>query len=345
MGLAAGPRSGATPRVTVLMAVRDGERTVGEAVESILRQSFTDFEFLVVDDGSSDGTAAVLTSFRDERLIVLENERPQGLTQSLNRGLMRASGEFLARQDADDRSAPERLARQVEVLDAHPDVALVGAWYRKIDDAGHVLASQRLPTGSTELRWHLIFYSPFVHSAVMFRRGALDVVGTYDEALVYSQDYDLWCRIAKRYALANVDDYLVDYRVSPISMTKTLGETVIAEPRQIGRAYLTDLYGDLPTPDEPHIETISALLFRPHLLNRYDDTVAAAGAALRHHDAFADFFALPESERAASRASLARRLARRLGRLALAEVRRGRPRRAVRLLAAVASLESSRRRP
>jgi len=330
------------PRVTVLMAVRDGERTVGEAVEGILRQSFTDFEFVVVDDGSTDGTAAALASFRDERLTILQNERPLGLTQSLNRGLARASGEYLARQDADDRSAPERLARQVGFLDAHPEVALVGTWYRKIDDAGRVLASQQLPRGSTELRWHLIFYSPFVHSSVMIRSAALEVVGTYDEALVYAQDYDLWCRIAKRYALANVDDYLVDYRVSPVSMTETYGETVIAEPRQIARAYLDDLYGNLSKQDDPHIETISALLFRPHLLSSSDDTAAAAKAALRHHDAFSDFFALPADERAASRASLGRRLQRRLGRLALAEARRGRPRRAVRLVAAAASLGSKR---
>jgi glycosyltransferase involved in cell wall biosynthesis len=330
----------AMPRVTVLMAVRDGERTVGEAVESILRQTFTDFEFLVVDDASTDGTAAVLASFRDERLTVLENERPQGLTRSLNRGLSRARGNYIARQDADDRSAPERLARQVDVLDAQPDVALVGTWYRKIDESGRVLGSQRLPTSSTELRWDLIFYSPFVHSSVMIRSAALEAVGNYDESLVYAQDYDLWCRLAKRLALANVAEYLVDYRASPVSMTETLGETVIAEPRQIGDAYLNDVYRDLPRSNDPPIETISALLFRPHLLDPSDDTAASARAALRHHDAFSDYFALPETERAASRASLARRLRRRLCRLALAEGRRGHPRHAVRLLAAAASVAS-----
>lgn len=329
--------------LTVLMAVRNGERTVGEAVESILGQSFTDFEFLVVNDGSTDGTAAALASFDDERLTVVENEGRRGLTWSLNHGLALTSSDYVARQDADDRSAPERLLRQVEFLDSHPDVALVGTWYRKIDEQGCVLASQQLPVHSTDLRWHLIFYSPFVHSAVMLRRSALESVGMYDESLGYAQDYDLWCRIARHFALANLDDHLVDFRVSPGSMTETYGEAVAEEPRHIARAYLNDLYGAAPAPDEPHIETISALLFRPHLLTTSDDAADAARAALRHHDAFSHFFALPDRERAEFRGNLARRLERRLVRLAFGEVRRRHFAEAARLVAAAFSVALSRK--
>src|SRR4051812_16763533 len=101
------------PRLTVVMSVRNGERTVGEAIQSILDQSFTDFEFLVVNDGSTDGTAGVLASFDDERLTVVENERQHGLTGSLNHGLALTSSAYVARQDADDRSSPDRFARQV----------------------------------------------------------------------------------------------------------------------------------------------------------------------------------------------------------------------------------------
>jgi glycosyltransferase involved in cell wall biosynthesis len=327
--------------LTVLMAVRNGERTVGEAVGSILDQSFTDFEFLVVNDGSTDGTAGVLASFDDERLTVVENERHSGLTWSLNQGLALTSSAYVARQDADDRSSQDRFARQVEFLDSHPDVALVGTWYRKIDEEGRVLASEQLPVDSTHLRWHLIFYSPFVHSAVMLRRSALESVGVYDESLGYAQDYDLWCRIARRFGLANLDDHLVDFRVSPKSMTETYGEAVVEEPRDIARSYLNDLYGGVP--GEPHIETISALLFRPHLLTASDDVAAAAQAALRHHDAFSHFFALPDNERAEFRSNLARRLERRLGRLAFVELRRGHFSEARRLLAAALVLESSRK--
>jgi Glycosyl transferase family 2 len=329
--------------LTVLMAVRNGERTVSEAIASILDQSFTDFEFLVVNDGSTDGTAEVLASFDDERLTVVENERQRGLTWSLNHGLALTSSAYVARQDADDRSSPDRFARQVEFLDSHPEVALVGTWYRKIDEHGRVLASQELPVDSTHLRWHLIFYSPFVHSAVMLRRSALESVGVYDESLGYAQDYDLWCRIARHFALANLDDHLVDFRVSPESMTETYGEAVVEEPRHIARAYLNDLYGGASGPDEPHIETISALLFRPHLLTTSDDAAAAARAALRHHDAFSHFFALPDRERAEFRSNLARRLEGRLGRLAFVELRRGHFREVGRLLAAALALESRRK--
>ncbi len=326
------------PRLTVLMAVRNGERTVGEAVESILGQSFSDFEFLVVNDNSTDGTGAVLGTFNDARLTVIANERRQGLTRSLNRGLAQTTTAYIARQDADDRSAPERLERQVAFLDSHPDVALAGTWYRKIDEQGRVLASQQLPCTATDLRWHLIFYSPFVHSAVVFRRSVLDVVGTYDEHLHYAQDYDLWCRIARSFELANLDEYLVDFRVSEASMTATYGSTVIEEPRQVAREYLGDLYGNAPPPDEPYIETISALLFRPHLVSPSEDAGRAASAALHHHDAFSAYFELSEDERLARRKRLSRQLACRLARLAPMQLRRGRVRQAARLLSAASTI-------
>jgi Glycosyl transferase family 2 len=330
------------PRLTVLMAVRNGERTVDEAIESILGQTFTDFEFLIVDDGSTDGTPARLASYEDRRVTLVEHESQAGLARSLNRGLALTKSEYVARQDADDRSAPDRLARQVAFLDGHADVALVGTWYRKIDERGNVLARQQLPCDSTDLRWHLLYYSPFVHSAVALRRSALEGVGTYDEGLSYSQDYDLWCRLARRFAVANLGDYLVDYRVSPVSMTETYGQAVLEEPRQIARSYLDDLYGTAPVPDEPYLETISALLFRPHLLSRSDDTVAAARAAISHHVAFSDFFALPQRERAEARTSLVRPLKRRLARAALVELSRGRVRQATRILQSAISLGSSR---
>lgn len=333
------------PRVTVLMAVRNGQETVGEAVDSILAQTFTDFEFVIIDDGSTDGTAAVLSSFDDLRLTILANGRHLGLPRTLNRGLAMTGSEYVARQDADDRSAPHRLARQVEVMDARPEVAVVGAWYRKIDLEGTVIALEKLPTDALNLRWHLLFYTPFVHTAAVLRRSVLDLVGGYDESLGYAEDYDLWCRIARRFELANVGDYLVDYRVSPTSMTSTYGMSVVREPAQIARAYLEDLYEGSPTPADAQLDAISALLFRPHLLRSADEGALAAWAALAHHDAFCRFYGITGVARARAHTRLRQQLARRLGRLVVAELRHGRVSSAGRLVAGAARLGVGRAHP
>lgn len=210
------------PTVTVLMAVHNAEPYLAEALDSLLAQTYRDFELLVVDDGSTDGSSARLDAYArsDRRIRLLRHERNQGLTASLNHGLAQARGRYIARQDADDRSAPRRLARQVAFLEAQPEVALVGSWYRQIDPEGLVLGAPSLPCQTTVLRWALHFYCPFVHSAVMFRRTVVpDAVGPYDGRWPYAMDYELWTRIADQYPVANLPEPLVDWRYHPTSMT------------------------------------------------------------------------------------------------------------------------------
>ena len=214
----------ATPRVTVLMTVFNGERHLREAVDSVLRQTFGDFELVIVDDGSTDGTAALLAAISDPRVRVTHNDENLGLTPSLNRGLGLARGELIARHDADDVSEPERIARQIAFLDAHPDVALVGAWYRKIDDASASLGERTLPVDHDRIRWALHFYCPIVHSAAVFRTSVVRELGGYDEAFVYAQDYDLWSRLATTRRVANVGEPLVRYRVGATTLTATIGD-------------------------------------------------------------------------------------------------------------------------
>src|SRR5579864_8737730 len=125
-----------TPKVSVLLAVHDGEPYVHEAVRGVLKQTFREFEFLVVDDASTDNTVAIVDSFADPRIRILRNEHNLGQVPSLNRGLLEARGEYVARIDADDVSLPRRLERQVALLDAQPEVALVGAWMSLVDDSG-----------------------------------------------------------------------------------------------------------------------------------------------------------------------------------------------------------------
>ena len=233
------------PRVTVLLSVHNGERHLREAVDSILRQSFGDFEFLIVDDGSTDGTPHILRSYDDRRIRLIDNGTNLGLTRSLNRGIGAAAGEFLARQDADDVSAPERLDKQVSFLDAHRDVAMVGTWYTKIDDTGRPLGDRSLPGDATDLRWSLLFYCPFVHSAVMFRLDTVrSEVGLYDETIRYAQDHDLWSRMARQHRVANLPEPLVSYRIADSSMSSTYGRTVDDDHDRIVTGNVKEVLGE-----------------------------------------------------------------------------------------------------
>jgi len=212
------------PRVTVLMTVFNGERHLREAIDSVLGQSFGDFELVVVDDGSTDGTTAVLGAITDARVRVTRNATNIGLTRSLNSGLALARGMLIARHDADDVSEPDRLARQVAFLDANADVALVGACYTKIDDRGASLGLRTLPTDYDRIRWALHFYCPFVHSAAVFRAAAVRAMGGYDDAFIYAQDYDLWSRLAASHRMANLPEALVRYRIGNTTLTATIGD-------------------------------------------------------------------------------------------------------------------------
>lgn len=212
-----------SPRVTVVMAVHNGAASVRSAVESVLAQTYADFELLVVDDASTDGSGDIVRAIGDPRVRVVANSTNLGLTKSLNEGLALARGELVARHDADDLSHPERLAKQVAFLAEHPDVTLVGSWYRKVDANGETLGTRTLPADHARLCWALLFYCPFVHSAVVFRRAPVIELGGYDARFVYAQDYDLWSRTARHGRLANVAETLVDYRQGPATMTSTVG--------------------------------------------------------------------------------------------------------------------------
>jgi glycosyltransferase involved in cell wall biosynthesis len=192
------------------MSAYNAEKYVGEAIESILSQTFSDFEFVIIDDGCTDGTSEVLRSFRDNRILLVKNDKNIGLTKSLNRGLQLASGKYIARMDADDISVAERFEKQVEFLDAHPAVGLVGCAVEFIDPQGKTLGFHRVPKKRqdevlTDGNW-------FNHSATAFRRECLDYVGLYREAFHYAQDYDLWLRISEKYEIAFMPEPLVKIR-------------------------------------------------------------------------------------------------------------------------------------
>jgi glycosyltransferase involved in cell wall biosynthesis len=149
-----------TPRVSIVMAVFNGERYVGAAIESLLRQTSEDFEVLVIDDGSLDRTREIVGSYTDPRVRLVIQDRNRGLASSLNHGLHLARGEFIARQDADDESEPLRLETQVAFLEASTNVVLAGSWYRSIDHDGRLTGNHKLPETSAAIRWAMLT-SPF----------------------------------------------------------------------------------------------------------------------------------------------------------------------------------------
>ena len=231
------------------MAVHNGAPFVRESVASILAQSYSDFEMVIVDDASTDGSGEIIEALDDPRIRLVRNDRNIGLTRSLNRGLAASSGLLVARQDADDVSHGDRLALQVAYLDAHSETAVVGSWYRKVSATGEVLGERELPTEPVHVSWATLFYCPLVHSAAMFRRADAIAVAGYDERFVYAQDYDLWSRLGRRRQLANLPHKLVDYRQGANTMTATIGASS-DEVLRIACRNIEELGIPSPTADE-----------------------------------------------------------------------------------------------
>lgn len=186
------------PTVSVLMSVYNGERCVPEAIESILHQTFPDFEFIVIDDGSTDSTWQVLTAYaaQDSRIMLVRNGRNVGLTRSLNRGLALAEGKYVARQDADDVSLPERLSCQIRFLEEHPEVGAVGSAVKLIDAKGRAYLDVYSPIDHETLCASLLFDNDLCHTTLVVRSRLLRTLGGYDPDLPYAQDYDLWWRLS-----------------------------------------------------------------------------------------------------------------------------------------------------
>lgn len=216
--------------VSVIMSVYNGERFLREAVESILNQTFTDFEFIIVNDGSTDGTLEILESYRDERIILI-NQDNMGLTKALNNGFALAKGKYVARQDADDLSKPTRLEKQVAFMEDNQAVGLLSTRFEFIDQDGQVTGPCYVVLDNKLLQARLIDINQFCHGAAMIRKEALLEVGAFREFFKYAQDHDLWLRIAEKYELANLPDFLFQYRdlESAISSRKILLQSQFAE--------------------------------------------------------------------------------------------------------------------
>ena len=201
-----------TPVISILMSVYNGEKHLYAAVDSILKQTFKDFEFIIINDGSTDRTREILESYQDERIVLIHQEN-KGLTRALNKGLSLAKGEFVARMDADDSCKPERLKKQVAFLRENPEIVLLGSNCFNVDGDGDIIGQIDLPTDGVQIKWNLLFHNCLRHSTIMFRRKEVNDLGGYKSTICYAQDYDLWLRIAERYPIACLKDPLIYYRI------------------------------------------------------------------------------------------------------------------------------------
>lgn len=202
-----------SPRVSVVMPVFNAETYLAEAVESVLSQTLSELELVAVDDGSSDGSRAILERFvsADRRVRLLVNEQNQGISGALNRGWRAARAPYIARLDADDVAPRDRLSQQVRFLDAHPSVAVVGGTLITIDSHGRRISTRRFPGSNRAIQAALLRYNCFSHPSVTMRRSALEAVGGYRFCRI--EDYDLWLRIAERFALANLSEPMILHRL------------------------------------------------------------------------------------------------------------------------------------
>ena len=220
-------------KISVLMAVYNGESYLRQAVESILKQTFREFEFIIIDDGSSDSTWEILTEYaeRDQRIMLVQNKENIGLTKSLNKGLALAQGEYVARQDADDVSLLERFEKQVTLLDKHPEVVLASCDIEVINSEGCLVKKHQRACDSDLVAWYLLFYNYVAgHSQVMFRRKSVMNLGGYSETYRCSQDYELWCRLVRVGKVAILPEVLLQQRIHSrsISCEKQLDQEAYA---------------------------------------------------------------------------------------------------------------------
>ncbi len=201
-----------SPKVSVVIPVHNGQDYVGQTIESILSQTFRDFELLLLDDASSDGSPAIMNGYTDPRIRLVRNEVNIGIAKMHNKGIDLARGEYIAMLDHDDVSYPERLARQVAFLEAHPDYALIGTWGELMDEQGRRFGkSKQYPVSAEHVRSSLLFWNCVLHPSIMARRAVMAAY-RYSERFTICDDFDLFVRIAKAHKLGNLPEVLVRHR-------------------------------------------------------------------------------------------------------------------------------------
>ena len=262
-------------KVTILMPVYNGEAYLRTAIDSILTQTYPDFEFLIIDDGSTDNSSEIIRSYQDERIRYISNSENLGINKTLNKGIRLAKGKYIARMDSDDISLPHRIAKQVEFMDTNINVAICGSW---VQTYGNNNSLWKYPVSDEEIRCNLLFESALAHPSIIMRRSIFsDGSNFYNESSHFrkAQDYELWTRVSKKYALANIPAALLHYRQHEINLEEKSKNTQASIADTIREQQLKSFRIDF-SPDELTLHCkIARWAFEPTL-----QFVDAAGAWL-----------------------------------------------------------------
>lgn len=231
------------PLVSIVMPVYNGEKFLKEAITSILNQTYSNFEFIIINDGSIDNSEEIILSFTDSRIVYVKNPENYKLIKTLNIGFSMAKGKYIARMDADDVSHPERLHKQVQFLDVNEYYGLIGTGVNLLN--GEIKTQMLYHTDHESLKFALAFYCPFIHPSVMIRKSVLegmDVV--FDNQYLHAEDYELWTRLVFKTKMANISEYLFDYRIHEAQISSQYSDFQTDLATKIRRKYLSEFFGE-----------------------------------------------------------------------------------------------------
>lgn len=217
------------PLVSVIMAAKNVEKYISEAIDSVINQTYKNWELIIVDDGSNDTTLSIINDYtkNDSRIKIIHNEKSVGQAFARNTAVKNSSGDFLAILDADDIAMPDRITEQVHFLENNPNVSAIGGHAEIIDDNGKSLGIKRKALNIDAIRFSLLLQNQFIHSTMMIRRGVFNKFGGYDNNFIYAEDYDLWSKIIEKNIVLNIDKVVSKFRIQPGSVTKMKDTQII----------------------------------------------------------------------------------------------------------------------
>ncbi|MCK5218360.1 glycosyltransferase [bacterium] len=237
------PKQG-KPKVSVVLPVYNAELYLKDSITSILNQTFRDFELLLIDDASQDGSFQIMEYFakQDSRIVLVKNDTNLGLTQTLNKMIKMAKAKYIARMDNDDISLPDRLEKQYTFMEEHPEVGVSGGTMEIIDAHGKALGKREYWESDENIRKNIFKYSPFSHPLIIMRKTVLNKAGLYDKVFCPSDDYEIYFRIGMYSQLRNIPDVLLKYRISQTSITADMFKQMFAQTLKVRKKYACKQY-------------------------------------------------------------------------------------------------------
>ncbi|NJD52501.1 MAG: glycosyltransferase [Candidatus Methanoperedens sp.] len=256
-----------SPKISAVMPVYNAELYLKEAIESILNQTFEDFEFIIVDDASTDSSYKIIKEFskKDDRIIILRNENNLGIAETRTKGTKYARGKYIAVADADDISTLKRFEKEYNYLEKHRDCGVVGGFIQLFDsDSGKIIGVRKYYEDDTNLRKRLFLYCPIAQPVCMIRKEVFNNIGYYDPKYPPAEDLDLWFRIGTQYKFANIQEILLKYRVHKQSATISKIQNMEAMTIEIRKKYSNGYGYSMTLFDKIYNIVISMTYFVPY---------------------------------------------------------------------------------